>query len=613
MKHTFWLLLWLSLITIAVTPIPSAAQQSNRITIDARVGFDNMYTADAWTPVTLTVRGDNQDRTVIVEWVVTDDQGSHVMWDRELNLPAQTTKEITTNLVMSGYARSIVARIQSDNRILASTLINAQASSEQLNVVVSNDANLLQGLNDVMISARTNSTIVVVPPSQMPTQSIALQGIYNIFIDNPASLNEPQHHAIQLWMELGGHVIVADNVSGILAQNSELTLNYANPYTVQLPSDVPTVFPANITVPSVSLPTNTHMTEVHPGSGLLWQRSVGRGTFYQSTLPLNALRDWNGLAWLWEPALEPVYPDIRSVIGRPNISVQQDPLGNSLNIAALNKPHPLTIFLIILGYVILVGPVTYTILKRWYTLDWAWVSIPAVALTITVILSIIGLILRGNNTLIYTLSIVQQRDHAQYALVSDSTSLYTPFRDIYQATISDADGIIPIQDSEVIAGLRFTDDKNAQMTLTSDIGSIQYIHAHRMIAAPLTITHNISATPGSLNGTISINGVDLYDVVVFYDSKGQFIGNVTSAQPFTVAIDDQTSSFPCDIIGNTSEPLDQRRLYGVIAGSCNAVTALPLDRIIVYGWSNTAQNPPTFQSTNTTAQRQLYVVTINLP
>jgi hypothetical protein len=134
-----------------------------------------------------------------------------------------------------------------------------------------------------------------------------------------------------------------------------------------------------------------------------------------------------------------------------------------------------------------------------------------------------------------------------------------------------------------------------------------------MIDAPLTVTHQLTANAPNLTGTIQISGSDLQDVVVFYGTKGQFIGTTTQDQPILVAINDELRDFPCEIQGDPTQPIDQRRLYEVIAGYCGAVTAFPDDRIIIYGWSTNASNPPVVQGTNATAQRQLHVITINLP
>lgn len=611
MKPTFLPVLWLLIIaSVLLGHTPSHAQQADRIAIDARVGFDNLYVVDSWTPVTLTVTGDSQDRTVIIDWLVSDDLGNRIMWEREISLPAQTTKTIHTNLVLSGFARSIVARVKVDDRILASTLINAQAVQGLLNVVVSDDANLLKGLGDVVLFDGSSAVVAVVPPNQLPDTAVGLQGVYNLFVENPAQLSDSQHTAIQLWTELGGRLIVADTLAGILSQNSTLTLDYNTPFTPQLPADAPAQLPREVVVPSV---TTTTMREVHPGSNLLWERPVGRGTFYQTTIPFAALRDWNGLTWVWRPVLQPAAPDIRAVVGRPNIYIQNDPLGRSLNIDALNLPHPIVIFLFIVGYIAVIGPATYIILKRRYTLDWAWISIPVTAIIVTLVLAVTGFLLRGNSTIIYTLSTVQQQAQASHALVSAGTAVYTPFRTSYLIDINDADAVAPIRSSQLVSGLQFRDDTNAQITLNGDIGSVQSVHAHRMTTAPLTVTHQLVANTSTLNGTIQINGSELQDVVVFYGTKGQFIGNTRPDQPITVAINDQSDAFPCAIQSNADQPIDQRRLYEIIAGYCGAVTELPEDRVIVYGWSDAATDPPTVQGARVTAQRQLYIVTINLP
>jgi hypothetical protein len=134
-----------------------------------------------------------------------------------------------------------------------------------------------------------------------------------------------------------------------------------------------------------------------------------------------------------------------------------------------------------------------------------------------------------------------------------------------------------------------------------------------MSDAPLTVTHQLTANAPILTGTIQISGSNLQDVVVFYGTQAQFIGATTQNEPFTVAIDDTSSNFPCDIQSDPAQPIDQRRLYEVVAGYCSAVTAMPDDRVIIYGWSNATSNPPTVQAASVTAQRQLHIITVNLP
>lgn len=146
MRRFYWV--FIALVTIAfsaVQPIPSAAQSTDRVTIDAIVGFENAFFADAFAPVRMVVNGDSRDRTVTIEWVVSDDNGTAVAWQKILNLPAQSRKSIDATFVLPGYSRSIVARVRdSDGRIVASTMVDAQPVFDSLHVVVSTNTNLLR-------------------------------------------------------------------------------------------------------------------------------------------------------------------------------------------------------------------------------------------------------------------------------------------------------------------------------------------------------------------------------------------------------------------------------------------------------------------------------------
>jgi hypothetical protein len=170
----------------------------NRVDIIARVGFGNSYSVDAITPIQLTISGDNQDRSVVVEWVVTNDTGSHVTWQRDIALPAQSSKQVTFGSVIPGYARSIMARVRADDQIIASTMINAEAAGSPLNVVVSTDASLLATLASTAFPDGSTPLIRIIPPDQLPSDVTSLQGIFTLFIDDPQILTPAQTNAIIL-------------------------------------------------------------------------------------------------------------------------------------------------------------------------------------------------------------------------------------------------------------------------------------------------------------------------------------------------------------------------------------------------------------------------------
>ena len=178
-----------------VPPLQQVHAQ-DRVDIIARVGFANTYSAETITPIQLTINGDNQDRTVVVEWVVTNDTGSHVTWQRAIELPAQSSKQLTFASVIPGYARSIVARVRADAQIIASTMINAEAAGSPLNVVVASDTNLLANLGSTPLPDGSTPLVRAITPEQLPSEVTSLQGIFTLFIDDPqrAFLSPNQCH-----------------------------------------------------------------------------------------------------------------------------------------------------------------------------------------------------------------------------------------------------------------------------------------------------------------------------------------------------------------------------------------------------------------------------------
>jgi len=135
-------LLIIAIVCLVMVPRAVAAQVTNRVSITTAVGFDNVYFADSWTPVRITIDDIPIDMPVTIEWVVTADSQPTITWQRALALQAGTPVTIDTVMVMPSSARSIIARVRSSEGIIASTQIDAQVAVGQLNVIVTDQTTL---------------------------------------------------------------------------------------------------------------------------------------------------------------------------------------------------------------------------------------------------------------------------------------------------------------------------------------------------------------------------------------------------------------------------------------------------------------------------------------
>lgn len=595
-----------------LTPVLPRVYAQNRIDIIARVGFANTYSAEAVTPIQLTINGDNQDRTVVVEWVITNDTGSHVTWQRTIELPAQTSKQLTFASVIPGYARSIMARVRADGQIVASTMINAEAAGSPLNVVVTSDANLLADLGNTPNSDGATPLVRIITPAQLPSDVASLQGVFTLFIDDPNLLSPPQTNAVILWMNLGGRVVLAGNVLGEWARLAAIKIDSTQHISPTLAANLPKSWPKTLQLPAIT--PHPDATAVADRNPLLWNRSIGRGELFQSVVPFVATRGWEQQSWYWQPVVSPTYPASMTTVGFPPTGSANDPLMYGINIPALNHPAPGLIFGLIVLYIIVIGPITYFVLKRRNALDMAWVSIPVVALAVTLLLAATGWVVRGNNTLVYALSTIQQRGDADTAFVATSLAVYTPFRTTIEITSNHGASLAPLYDNQTTPiGVMNNADGTNRVSYTSDIGDVHYFQSTTTIAAPLQLTQNLVYQKGSLDGAITVTGIPLSDAVLLHGTFSQALGNIATNSPITIHIDSNSSSFPCDAPNNAQATFNVLRIYEQVAGPCGAVNALPENRVVLYGWSAIPLDTPQASDHPISDQRQLIIVTLTIP
>ena len=605
----FWIGWVIGILTLTLTAQGSVhAQTSARVDIAARVGFANTYAVARVTPVVLTVTGDSVDRNVRLEWAVTADRGTVVTWAHAITLPAQSQKQVEFTTIMPGYARSIVARVRDESGILSSTIINAEPANDLLNVVIASDSNLLADLDQTATNSGYMPVVRTVSPQEFPSDIAALHGVYTIFVADPAQLSATQKRVIRTWIALGGRIVFGGALGGDWQDMAAITIDDTQTLSR---TALPDTWPSARTVPLARARANAVPVSGH--EGLLWRRSMGRGDVYQSVLPLAATRGWDEQAWYWQPVSEPAYPLSMSVAAYPSNGGVSEVLASGLTIPALTQLSPLVVFLIVAGYIIVIAPVTYLVLKRRGTLDLAWVTIPVTAIVVTAILVASNWIIRGNNTLIYGLVIVHQDDQTADAMVTSSLAVYTPLRTSIQVRDAQATSLIELNPQPTHA-ITQQDATNHQSTYTSDIGDINYFMGMSLVPRPLSIQHTLVRRDTTLSGTVTLSGMALHDVVVVADTFSQRIGDVTSGAPFAVSIDTTASpQFPCDEPDDVNATFNSQRLYTQIAGPCGAVSALPTDRVTIYGWSDVQAPIAQVVDMPTTAQRQLNIVTLVVP
>src|SRR5205085_5045297 len=132
-----------------------------------------------------------------------------------------------------------------------------------------------------------------------------------------------------------------------------------------------------------------------PDAALLFRRDLGAGAVIFSVFDLAGLRGWSGEIKLWRQVLNP------TDIFAPGTDARQQRsnlLQDVLELPSLGLPSVGVLFCFLVGYILVIGPLNYLLLRRLRRLEWAWLTVPLTVLIFAGGLYVVGFGLRGGQS-----------------------------------------------------------------------------------------------------------------------------------------------------------------------------------------------------------------------
>jgi len=389
-RYSVWLLAWCCLLSL----LPSSAQAqggSVEISID-RIGFDAQGNAlsGAWVPVVVTVTNTAADLRGTLQ-VQSGRSGSIVR--QPLDLPGGARKQVT-----------LLYRVDLNQSTLGASFTSEQGAllaNDQERYIVHDSGDVLVGvfggppatLAGFRVVGRT-TTVLNLPADVLPSSDAELMNFAVIALIG-AEPNADQAAALQRWVAAGGTLLIDAGPSslGIPASMSGLAparLGEGAPQPAILSGFGSTRFTTPVTLTARPLldPTADATVLARDGSAVLMaQRRLGLGTsiatgFDIAALPVDDIRRGN-----WKTVITPA----TTTQWRPSFSWQ---MGSG---TTAGLPRPGTLALLILGYVLVVGPLNYLVLRRIDRREWAWGTIPVGVVLFMVLAYLAGGDLRASS------------------------------------------------------------------------------------------------------------------------------------------------------------------------------------------------------------------------
>ncbi len=451
-------------------------------------GFESHYRDGNWVPVEVSLRNDGPDFSGTLsltasapQYLQQSSKGTSSSYQDSITLANGAQKQVTMYIPIYFDVQSVMVKLLDSNGTVIGSqtaTLNPLLPGDVFVGILSDQSSGFGPLSAAPLPSQGSSVITeFLNASTMPTIATVLKNFDAIVLDNftTSSLSAAQLSALQTWVNQGGALVLVGGpewhrtLDALPAGLVPVTVNGTTTIpagTTLLPRGGPTTgYSGQNSVPDavqspVAISTAMTIASGDPGKNevvlssgtipLIVQARQGQGTVcYLAFDPtLEPIVGWQGTSVLWEGLLlrsmdEQLLSHASSSpagVGSPN-SLGQPLLANRMNLflqSLLSKTIPSpwwTLALLLLGYILVLGPVRLLLVKRLKRRDWSW----RIVLSSIVIFSLLSyglaFVEKGSSILSDSITIARLGQNGSPAHFTTYLGVFVPNEGNYQVYI----------------------------------------------------------------------------------------------------------------------------------------------------------------------------------
>ncbi|MBL8056627.1 MAG: hypothetical protein JNK29_08010 [Anaerolineales bacterium] len=567
------------------------APQTAPLTLAASAGFDGYYKEGRWLPVHVLVENNGPDargRLEVASAALAG--GPNVVYSRDLDLPAQSRRELFLYVTLGSFATSLEVRLVDQGQALAAPVpltVRQLSPQDILFGVLAASPSAFNVLADVD-PVNGQAYVAQVAAGDLPDLGQAWGALDVLVVSDmdTGALTPEQRRAAADWVDQGGRLLV---MGGAGWQKTAAGLNGLLPLTPATARPLTDLGPLAELAPAASpvpageavaafgaLAADATVLAGPADAPLITMRRQGYGqVLYFGADPAFApLRAWDGLADLFRQALAAPLDQPSWAAGLTNWSSAQSAVDA---LPDLQLPSPLLICGFLGLYLAVVGPLNYLALRFLKRRELAWITIPATVLAFSLAAYLAGYGLAGVQPTLHQLAIVQVWPAADRARLDQVVGLFSPRRAVYE--LGFAPGLlaqpVPGYSQPGANPLRFEQgDQPRVLGVRTEIAAVQSFAAEGTVPAPrfeASLTLAMSASTVRLAGTLTNQSeLTLTDAVLLAPGGVERLGTFQPGETRTLMLllgsgraGSLTGSSPWPITPGTSIPIPPYSPSGV--------------------------------------------------
>jgi hypothetical protein len=554
-------------VAILLAAFAGSAAAADTITIEARAMVGARFEAGGWAVLSVSLANDGAP---VTGYLAADSEDGVVR--RFVELPAGSRKEVTLYVRPASFARTIAVRFESSDgsaSVAEADVRVLERTSGHVAVVGDGGGNLRPQL---IARAAGLPDPIPMTAADLPDRPEPLRGIETlVWAADSSGLREAQRRSLERWIAAGGQLVVLGGpdwqartagFGDLLPVEGLAAIDDASlaPLAEWIGSDAP----AGVTglTASVGTPRDGAVALVSSDDGAtvaVITRGAGRVVWLGFDLATEPFRAWPGAADLWGR----VVPDERLAFQLSGIGPTEEEVVNFMtqalaNLPALEVPPAELLLAVIIGYILLIGPVSYVVLHRLDRRELAWVTAPVLVLVFSAGSYGIGASMKGSEIIVNEIAVVRSTTDGTAASVSSYAGIYSPTRSTYDLTVQ-ADALLSaLRNLAIDPGLATAVSYSTEQGdpahlrgLSVSVFGLQAVRAETVVPYTPSLQVDWTFGVGQIDGTVTNEGsTTIEDVAVISRSGGVLVGTLQpgASEDFTISMRNLSGSLASELV-----------------------------------------------------------------
>ena len=541
----------LLLLAVIFPLLPGTTRAASSVGIEVRALVGGRYEVDGWAALAVTLVNEGVPTD---GWLVAE-TGSGVA-RRFVEMPSGARKVVMLYVQPEPFQGEIEVRYEEPNgtvRSAAELRVLEQATDQ---VAIVGDPTGVLRPHVVGTDDRQRPDPITLVGSDLPQRPEPLAGIsVLVWAGDSSTLGEEQRRSLERWVGDGGHLVVVGGADwqartaafADLLPTRDLTsvdgvvLDALADWTGApgAPVSEATVSTGELrdgAVPIVTTADGTVLASMRPiGSGRVVLLGVD--------LASEPYRGWEGSTRLWGRLL----PDDALAEwfgGMPDVDGATNSMSDALtNLPELEIPPAELLLAVVAGYIILIGPINYLVLRRIDRRELAWVTAPLLVVLFTGTSFGIGRAMKGSDVIVNQITLVRTASEGGAATVETYAGVFSPTRETYDLRV-DADALIASLDTSF--GVETAQDGEVSEQgnparlrgLSVATGGFEVVRADGLTAHEPSLIVTWAVQDGELVGSVTNAGDEaLADVAYISTSGGEMVGDLGPGESAEFGVD----------------------------------------------------------------------------